>query len=70
MRTEVLLLQALNQAVVGAKQSTGLVHRLDQGLQYVSVVYSERLAQRGIGGSTGIVGDFYDDALAEKVDGS
>ena len=38
--------------------------------QYVSVVYNQRLAQHGITASTGTVGDWYDNALAENVNGS
>ncbi|MBG9332158.1 DDE-type integrase/transposase/recombinase, partial [Corynebacterium belfantii] len=47
----------------------GLIHHLDHGSQYVSVVYNERLAQHGIAASTGTVGDSYDNALAENVNG-
>lgn len=67
---QVLPLQALNQAIVSAKQTSGLVHHSDHGSQYVSVVYNERLAQHGIAASTGTVGDSYDNALAENVNGS
>lgn len=70
MRTEALPLQALNQAIVCAEETTGLVHHSDHGSQYVSVVYNERLAQHGITASTGTVGDSYDNALAENVNGS
>ena len=70
MRTEVLPLQALNQAIVCAEETTGLVHHSDHGSQYVSVVYNERLAQHSITASTGTVGDSYDNALAENVNGS
>ncbi|QVI97691.1 DDE-type integrase/transposase/recombinase [Corynebacterium diphtheriae] len=52
-----------------AEQTTGLIHHLDHGSQYVSVVYNERLAQHGIAASTGTVGDSYDNALAENVNG-
>ena len=45
MRTEVLPLQALNQAIVCAEETTGLVHHSDQGSQYVVVVYNEKLAE-------------------------
>ena len=45
---EFLLLQALNQAIVCAKETTGLIYHLDHGLQYVSIVYNERLAEHGI----------------------
>ncbi|CAB0520144.1 IS3 family transposase [Corynebacterium diphtheriae] len=38
--------------------------------QYVSIVYNERLAEHGIAASTGTVGDSYDNALAENVNGS
>lgn len=38
--------------------------------QYVSIVYNERLAEHGIAASTGMVGDSYDNALAENVNGS
>lgn len=64
------LLQALNQAIVSAKETAGLVHHSDHGSQYVSNVYNERLAEHGISASTGSVGDLYDNALAENVNGS
>ena len=67
---QVLPLQTLNQAIVCAQETTGLVHHSDHGSQYVSVVYNERLAQHGITASTGTVGDSYDNALAENVNGS
>ena len=70
MRTEALPLQALNQAIVCAEETTGLIHHSNHGSQYVSVVYNERLAQHGITASTGSVGDWYDNALAENVNGS
>ena len=57
MRTEALPLQALNQAIVCAEETTGLIHHSDHASQYVSVVYNERLAQHSITASTGIVGD-------------
>ncbi|MDK8718945.1 IS3 family transposase [Corynebacterium pseudodiphtheriticum] len=41
----------------------------DHGSQYVSVVYNQRLSQHGITASTGNVGDSYDNALAENVNG-
>ena len=70
MRTEALPLQALNQAIVSAKETSSLIHHSDHGSQYVSIVYNERLAERGIAASTGTVGDSYDNALAENVNGS
>lgn len=70
MRTEALPLQALNQAIVSAKKTTGLVHHSDHRSQYVSIVYNDRLAQVWIVPSTGTVGDTYDNALAENVNGA
>lgn len=62
-----LLLQALNQAIVGAKDTGGLVRHSDHGLQYVSIVYNKRLAENGITASTGTVGDSDDNTLVENV---
>ena len=70
MRTEALPLQALNQAIVCAKETTELIHHSDHGSQYISIVYNKRLAEHGITASTGTVGDSYDNALAENVNGS
>ena len=70
MRTVALPLQALNQAIVCAEDTTVLIHHSDHGSQYVSVVYNERLAQHEIAASTGTVGDSYDNGLAENVNGS
>jgi transposase InsO family protein len=47
----------------------GLVHHSDRGSQYVSIHYTERLAQAGIEPSVGSVGDSYDNALAESING-
>ncbi|MDN5798603.1 MAG: IS3 family transposase [Corynebacterium casei] len=70
MRTEALDLQVLNQAIACAEETTGLIHHSDHGSQYVSIVYNERLAEHQIAASTGTVGDSYDNALAENVNGS
>ena len=43
--------------------------RSDRGVQYVSIRYSERLAEAGIEPSVGSIGDSYDNALAESVIG-
>jgi putative transposase len=45
------------------------VHHSDKGVQYVSIHYTERLAEAGIDPSVGSVGDSYDNALAETVNG-
>ena len=47
----------------------GLVHYSDRGSQYVSIKYAERLAEAGIEPSVGSVGDSYDNALAETING-
>ena len=70
MRTEALPLQALNQAIVCAEETTSLIHHSDHGSQYISIVYNERLAEHKIVASTETVGDSYDNALAENVNGS
>ena len=46
-----------------------LVHHSDRGVQYLSIRYTERLAEAGIEGSVGSVGDSYDNALAETING-
>ncbi|CAN2536367.1 hypothetical+protein [Methylocapsa aurea] len=47
----------------------GLVHHSDRGVQYVSIKYTERLAEAGVEPSVGSVGDSYDNALAETING-
>jgi transposase InsO family protein len=64
-----LTLDALEQAL-WARQVTGnLIHHGDHGSQYIAIRYSERLLEAGILPSTGSVGDAYDNALAETVNG-
>jgi putative transposase len=65
------VLDALEQALHERRpiQGAGLVHHSDRGVQYVSIRYTERLAQAGIEPSVGSVGDSYDNALAETVIG-
>lgn len=50
-------------------QGGGLVHHSNRGSQYVSIKYTKRLAEAGIEPSVGTVGDPYDDALAETING-
>lgn len=70
LNAQALPLQALEQAIATAKGSVeGLVHHSDHGSQYVCVAYHERLVEAGIDASTGTVGDSYDNALAETVNG-
>jgi len=65
------VLDALEQALY-ARQPTSqgsLIHHSDRGVQYVSIRYTERLAEAGIEPSVGSVGDSYDNALAETING-
>jgi len=65
------VLDALEQALYARQpdQSNALVHHSDRGSQYISIRYTERLAQAGIEPSVGSRGDSYDNALAESVNG-
>ncbi len=65
------VLDALEQALYDRRpfRQGGLVHHSDRGVQYVSIRYTERLADAGIEPSVGSVGDSYDNALAETVIG-
>ena len=49
--------------------SGGLIYHSDRGSQYVSIKYTERLAEAGIEPSVGSVGDNYDTALAQTING-
>jgi putative transposase len=65
------VLDALEQALHERRpvRGSGLVHHSDRGVQYVSIKYTERLAAAGIEPSVGSVGDSYDNALAETING-
>ena len=65
------VLDALDQALHDRRpiHRGGLIHHSDRGVQYVSIKYSERLAEAGIEPSVGSVGDSYDNALAETING-
>jgi transposase InsO family protein len=65
------VLDALDQAIFQRKslKNRGLIHHSDRGSQYLSITYTERLAEAGIDPSVGTVGDSYDNALAESVIG-
>ncbi|MCZ8235627.1 MAG: IS3 family transposase [Inhella sp.] len=70
MQTE-FVLDALEQALYDRKPSDNgsLTHHSDRGSQYLSIRYSERLAEAGIEPSVGSKGDSYDNALAETING-
>jgi putative transposase len=66
-----LVLDALEQALYDRQQEREgrLIHHSDRGSQYLSIRYTERLAEAGIQPSVGSRGDSYDNALAESVIG-
>lgn len=64
-----IALDALEQALWSRSGTEGLVHHSDRGVQYLSIRYTERLAEAGIEPSVGSIGDSYDNALAESVIG-
>ncbi len=64
-----LVLDALEQALWSRTKTEGLVHHSDRGCQYLSIRYTERLAEANIDSSVGSVGDSYDNALAETING-
>ncbi len=65
------VLDALEQALYDRQPDPedALIHHSDRGSQYVSIRYSERLAEAGIAPSVGSKGDSYDNALAETING-
>jgi putative transposase len=70
MRTE-FVLDALEQALYARQpgRADNLIHHSDRGSQYVSIRYTERLADAGVEPSVGSKGDSYDNALAETING-
>lgn len=65
------VLDALEQALYERRPACDgkLVHHSDRGGQYLSINYTERLAEAGLEPSVGAVGDSYDNALAETIHG-
>jgi putative transposase len=70
MQTD-FVLDALEQALHDRRPNgnKSLIHHSDRGSQYLSIRYSERLAEAGIEPSVGSRGDSYDNALAETING-
>jgi transposase InsO family protein len=64
-----LVLDALEQALWARAGAKGVIHHSDRGSQYLSIRYSERLAEAGVEPSVGSVGDSYDNAMAESIIG-
>ncbi len=70
LRADILPLQALDMAAFAAGGDlTGLTHHSDHGSNYMAMVYTDRIVELGATPSTGTVGDSYDNALAEAVNG-
>ena len=68
LKADILPLQALDMAAFDAGGNlTGLTHHSDHGSNYMAMVYTDRIAELGAIPSTGIVGDSYDNAMAEAV---
>ena len=64
------VLEALDQALYARRPAKDkLIHHSDRGSQYLSIKYTEKLADAGIQPSVGSVGDSYDNALAETING-
>ena len=64
-----LALDALEQALHARPKAEGLIHHSDRGTQYTSIRYTDRLAAAGAERSVGSVGDSFDNALAETING-
>ena len=64
-------MDALEQALYDRHKSETqeLIHHSDRGGQYLSIRYAQRLQDAGIEPSVGSVGDSYDNALAETING-
>lgn len=63
------VLYALEQALWSRGKPRGVTHHSDRGSQDLSICYSERLAEAGFQVSVGSVGDPYENALAETING-
>lgn len=64
-----IALDALEQALHARPDLEDLIHHSDRGVQYLSIRYADRLGEAGIEPSVGSVGDSYDNALAETING-
>ena len=68
LRTDIAL-DVLEQALHARQADAGLIHHSDRGVQYLSIRYTDRLAQAGVTASVGSVGDSCDNAMAESLIG-
>lgn len=70
LKADILPLRALDMAAWAAGGNLeGLVHHADHGSNYLAVVYTDRITELGATPSTGTVGDSFDNAMAEAVNG-
>ena len=66
-----LVLEALEMAIWRRDKADGsLIHHSDAGSQYTSIRYGERLTEAKVAASIGTVGDSYDNAMAEALNGT
>ena len=70
LHAEVLPLHALNMAAFKAQGPLDEpVHHTDHGPNHLSIVHTDRIVEFGAKPSTGTIGDSYDNALTETVNG-
>ncbi|MGP5686898.1 IS3 family transposase [Psychrobacter glacincola] len=64
-----MVMAALNQAIADRDKPKDVIHHSDRGVQYLSIRYTDKMADSGVIASVGTTGDSYDNALAETVNG-
>ena len=64
-----MVMAALNQAIADRNNPKEVIHHSDRGVQYLSIRYTDKMADSGVIASVGTTGDSYDNALAETVNG-
>ena len=64
-----MAMAALNQAIADRNNSKDVIHHSDRGVQYLSIHYTNKVAESNVIASVGTTGDSYDNALAETVNG-
>jgi len=64
-----MVVAALNQAIADRNHPKDVIHHSDRGVQYLSIRYTDKMADCGVIASVGKTGDSYDNALAETVNG-
>ena len=64
-----MVMAALNQAIADRDKPKDVIHHSDIGVQYLSIRYTDKMADSGVIASVGTTGDSYDNALAETVNG-